>query len=103
MATEKVLQNLQQKTSVEGGTGNRGDNTSRESQNCRVTSLRIIDCSCISWIGVGGNYAAKSFTFGLHSPLTPVKSVTFKMIMIAFITLNSSLVPFIESLCRSNP
>jgi len=34
--------------------------------HCSVTSLRIIQFSCISWIGIGENHAVQSFTFGLH-------------------------------------
>jgi len=50
-------------------------------QHCRVTSLWIIQFPCISWIGIGENYAlqsftcllpkGKSFTFGLHLLPTP--------------------------------
>jgi len=41
---------------------------------CRVTSLRIIQFPCISWIGIGENYAFRSFTFGLHLLLTSESS-----------------------------
>jgi len=43
-------------------------------QHCRVTSLRIIQFPCISWIGIGENHALQSFTFGLHLLPTPVRS-----------------------------
>jgi len=47
-------------------------------QHCRVESLRIIQFSCISWIGIGENYALWSLTFGLHLLLTPMTLATFK-------------------------
>jgi len=47
-------------------------------QHCRVTSLRIIQFPCISWIGIGGNYALQSFTFGLHLLPTPMTLATFQ-------------------------
>ena len=43
-------------------------------QHCRVTSLQIIQFPCISWIGIGENYALRSFTFGLHLLPTPESS-----------------------------
>ena len=43
-------------------------------QHCRVTSLRIIQFPCISWISIGENYAFWSFTFGLHLLPTPESS-----------------------------
>ena len=43
-------------------------------QHCRVTSLRIIQSPCISWIGIGENCAVRSFTFGFHLLPTPESS-----------------------------
>ena len=43
-------------------------------QHCRVTSLRNIQFPCISWIGIGENYALRSLTFGLHLLPTPESS-----------------------------
>ena len=46
-------------------------------QHCRVTSLRIIQFPCISWIGIGENYALRSFTFDLHLLPTPESPESF--------------------------
>jgi len=45
-------------------------------QYYRVTFLRIIQFPCISWIGIGENYAIQSFTFGFHLLFTPMTLAT---------------------------
>ena len=46
-------------------------------QHCRVTSLRIIQFPCMSWISIGEDYAVQS-SFCLHFLLTPMTLATSK-------------------------
>ena len=55
-------------------------------QHRSVTSMQIIQFPCISWIGIGENYAVQSLTFCLYLLLAPTDSWHLLLLKLGFST-----------------